>query len=167
MNNLRQNPAFFADKVIGAISYIKQQEGKMIFELSNGSKVALNKGEEAFRECAEKLRNNIPYLHPFILKEDLAIPIPEETADWKKNEVIASSLNKLKEANMDKYSDFTFNLDLGINDPELSLILQVVDDSNFKGRRAANLLSKELKYIGISSAAKGKKSFCVYVVFAK
>lgn len=167
LNNLRQNPQLFADKVIAAISYIKEEDGKQIFELPNGSKIALNKGEEAFRDCAEKLRNNIPNLPPFVLKPELTVPIPEASADWKKNDLIANALNLVKENNKSSYSDFLFNLDLGVSDPELSVVLQVVDDSNFKGRRSQNLLSKDLKYVGISHASKGKKSFCVYVVFAK
>lgn len=127
----------------------------------------MNRGEEAFRETAEKLRNNVPVLHDLEQRDELVITVPEATADWKKNELITSALTKVKTSTQSVFSEILFNLDLGVNDPELSLVLQVVDDSNFKGRRAANILSKDLKYIGVSHASKGKKSFCVYVVFAK
>lgn len=167
LNNLRKNPQQFADKVISAISYIKTEEGKSIFEMPNGAKIALVKGEEAFRECADKLRHNIPKLEPFEFKDDLVISVPEDSKEWKKNDLIVKTLGEMKKNLKDKYTDFYFNLDMGVNEAEMSLVLQIVDDSNFKGRRSSNLLSKDLKYIGISHASKGKKSFCVYVVFAK
>lgn len=106
-------------------------------------------------------------LAPIEFREDLVIPVPEASSDWKKQESITSGLTKLKTDTNGKYSSLTFNLDLGVSDPVISAVLQIVDDSNFKGRRRANILDKDVKYAGISHAAKGKKSFCSYIAFAK
>lgn len=166
INALRSNPQEFASKVEAAISYIKVEDGKLIFETESGSKIALLKGEEAFRECANKLRTLAP-LPVFEFSNDLCAPVPEVSADWKKQSSVEAALGKIRAETAGKYTEFGFNLDLGVSDPEMSCILQVVDDSGLKGKRSATLLNKDFKYCGIAHAAKGKKQFCAYLTFAR
>lgn len=166
INLARTNPSEFAQKVLSVLSHIKDEEGKLVFELESGLKVGLVKGEQAFLEIAEMLRNQTA-MSPIEFKEDLIIPVPEAHTEWKKQESITAGLTKLKNDTNGKYQSLTFNLDLGVSDPLLSAILQVVDDSNFKGKRRVNILDKDVKFAGISHAAKGKKSFCSYIAFAK
>jgi hypothetical protein len=72
----------------------------------------------------------------------------------------------MKSDNASKYSECAFNMDLGVSDPETSLLLQVVDDSPFKGKRRDNILNPNFKYVGISFL-KQKTKFCCYITFAK
>jgi len=57
-------------------------------------------------------------------------------------------------------------MDLGVSDPETCLLLQIVDDSPFKGKRRDNILNPTMKSVGISFM-KQKTKFCSYVTFAK
>lgn len=166
INRLRGDPESFANKVEDLISKIREDEGKLVFELENGLKIPLLKGETAFRDCAHKLRNmqSMPGLEH---RDNLIVPIPEASSDWKKMDLVTANLTKIRSNTVGQYDEINFNIDLGVNDPEISTLLQVVDDSTFKGKRSANLLNRDLKYCGISHAAKGKKSSCTYITFAK
>ena len=54
-----------------------------------------------------------------------------------------------------------------VNDPELCVLLSIVDDVWFKpGQKRKDLLNPNIKYIGISSKQFGK-NFCVYFVLLK
>lgn len=166
INSLRTDPRAFAEKVIKALNLIKEEGGRVIIETENGSKIALSKGVAAFEACAEKLRALEP-LPPLEFRQELCVPVPEAPSEWKEQSKLQMLINKFREDCSGTYSGLAFNLDIGVNDPELSTVLQVVDDSGFKGQRADNLLNKDLKYCGISHASKGKKQFCAYIMFAK
>jgi hypothetical protein len=99
-------------------------------------------------------------------REDLVIPLPENPKEWKDNKKIAELFGNKKKEVADKYRDCNFILDLEISNPEISLILQIIDDNPFQGKRRENLLNPNNKYIGIS-CAKVKTKFCCYIVTAK
>jgi hypothetical protein len=103
---------------------------------------------------------------PLEFREDLVILVPEDHKDWKNNSLITQLLAKKKAENGSKYPECSFNMDLGISDPETSLLLQIVDDSPFKGKRRENILNPKNKYVGISFM-KQKNKFCCYLTFAK
>lgn len=94
------------------------------------------------------------------------MPVPDEAANWAKKEVITVLITNLKNDNTGKYTGYGFHFDLGMSDPVLSLVLQIVDDNNFKGQRRYNILSGTYKYIGISYKKSGKTKFCSYLTFA-
>lgn len=164
INRIRANPGDFAKNVTDSISNIKMVDEKLIFD-ADGTKVALVKGEEAFKDSANILLSASPCA-PLEFREDLIIPVPEESKSWKDNKLIGASLIKTKTDNGSKYSEYGFNMDLGVSDPETSLLLQVVDDSPFNGKRRACILNPNFKYIGVSYL-KQKSKFCVYITFAK
>jgi len=125
----------------------------------------LLRGEVAFREMVDVLKATEP-LQPFEFRKDLIIEVPENSKDWFNKEVINSLFNKKKEELSDKYQSFSFHYDIGTSIPDVSTVLQVVDDNvGFNGSRRQNLLSESFKYIGIGYA-KEKTKYCFYFVFA-
>ena len=143
---------------------IKVEEGKIIYD-ANGAKVALVKGEEAFINVSNILKSISP-LNELDLQSDLSIQIPEDQKEWKNQKSITDLLTKIKIENANKYTEYLFNIDLGVSDPETCLLLQIIDDSPFKGKRRENLLNPNMRYIGINSI-KQKSKFCTYLIFAK
>jgi hypothetical protein len=167
INKVRANPGSYAIEIEQGIAHIKIEEGKLVFAPGEGSsKIALTSGEEAFKKAADKMRALSP-APALEYREDLVIPVPEDPKDWKKQELITSALAKRRNENAGTYSEYLFNMDLGVADPAYSLLLQIVDDSPFKGKRCDNILNKEFKYCGISHQKQGKSKFCCYITFAK
>jgi hypothetical protein len=150
------------------IQYIKEnkEKGGGTFEKEGMPKVALNRGEPAFREFAARLRtmNPIPTLEP---RENLKVPINEDPQKWTDKTLISESVNKQKAAIKDSsnYNAFNFHFDVGSPQAEISFILQLVDDTPFKGSRQKNILNPEYKYVGISTF-KVKNKNCGYFLFA-
>lgn len=165
INRIRANPAEFANKIMEAIVNIHPDGEKIIFD-ANGTKVSLVRGEEAFKEVAQIL-SEMPPSAPLEYTEELVIPIPEDQKDWKNNTLISQLLAKKKAEVISKYPECVFNMDLGVSDPEMSALLQVVDDSPFKGKRRDNLLNPNNRFVGISYVSKPKNKFCCYLTFSK
>lgn len=163
INKVRENPPAYAQVVLDSIVNIQKEEKegevKTIFN-ANGSKVNLNKGEEAFRQVANILMKTAP-VDPLEFRDDLLTQLPEDPLLWKNKNAIAEINAKkcLEVAN--NYGAVKFNMDLGVSDPELTVLLQLVDDSNFKGKRRDNILSPVNKYLGVSYAKQKKKFFTI------
>jgi hypothetical protein len=165
INQVRGNPEAYAKKIEEAISKIRMEDGKLIFD-ADGSKISLVKGEEAFKAAASKLRALSP-VEGLEFRENLVIQVPEDPKDWKKQEQITSALAKRRIENGTNYSEYLFNMDLGVSDPNTSLLLQIIDDSPFKGKRCDNIMNKDMRYIGISHQKPSKSKFCTYITFAQ
>ena len=81
INRIREDPASYADYIEDSIKNIveeidKKDETKTKLIYKKKVKVALTRGEIAFREAAEKLRNMEP-VPPLELNENIIIPLPE------------------------------------------------------------------------------------------
>jgi hypothetical protein len=169
INECRANPAAYAAKVENVIQYIKANTEKGVggtFEKEGMPKVALNKGEAAFREFALRLKGMQP-LKPLEAREDLKVPIDSDPQKWTDKALISEAVNKQKAAIKDtsSYTSFNFHFDVGSPVAETSFILQLVDDTPFKGSRQRNILSPEFKYVGIQTL-KVKNKNCGYFLFA-
>jgi len=124
-----------------AIEYIYQREGE--------PKMILNKGKESFLRCIDVLHNT-KKLKPLIYKKELSIPIPDDKEIWSDHDYLTRLYNdKIHEFQSVKESSLHYFI--GIPNPEIALVLQLVDDvddfSKFKGKRQKNLLSNKFKYI--------------------
>ena len=139
----------------------KEDESKTKLIFKKKVKVALNRGEIAFHEAAEKLRNMEP-LPPLEFNGNICIPLPQNEEELKDPNYLKDQVKVLKENN---------NIDLYFKDliklPEVSALLMVVDD-NIKnnGRKRNAILNKDFKYIGINSHFIGK-TFVAYFAFSK
>ena len=166
INKIRADPVSYADIIEDSIKNIveeqdKDDETKTRIIYKRKVKVALNRGELAFKEAADELRsmNSMP---PLELKNDICIPLPEDEDEIKDSSYLREQVRILREnTNID-----VFFKDL-IKVPEVSALLMIVDDSGKNpGKKRHAVLNKDFKYIGISSKFIGK-TFIAYFAFAK
>jgi hypothetical protein len=166
INKIRQNPVEYAKIVEDSIKNItsetdKNDETKAKLIYKHKVKVALNRGEDAFKEAVEILRNMEP-LPPLEFNGEICIPLPQTEEEIKDPTYLKEQVKILKE---------TTNIDIFFKDlikiPEVSSLLMVVDDSiKNAGRKREALLNKDYKYIGINSHFIGK-TFVAYFSFSK
>ena len=166
INNIREDPVSYADIIQDSIQYIVQEEDKndpsnvrLIFKKK--VKVALTKGESAFREAAEYLRSLTP-LPPLEFAQEKCIPLPENENELKDPTFLREQVKLVREqSEVD-----VFFKDL-IKIPEVSGLLMIVDDTNKNaGKKRMALLNKDLKYVGVTSKFIGK-TFIAYFAFSK
>ncbi len=50
---------------------------------------------------------------------------------------------------------------------ELSVLLQIIDDTNSQFQRRKNIFLKDAKYIGINVGRINESLFCYFLIFAK
>ena len=165
INKIRANPSSYADIVLNGINNIiinqdfDETKPKIIYK--NKVKVALSKGEQAFHEAAEILKEMQP-LHPLEFKDEICVPVPETEEELNDHSYLKKQINIIQENN---------NIDLFFKDlvklPEVSTLLMIVDDNEKNpGKKRNALLNEEFKYIGISNKFIGKK-FIAYFTFSK
>ena len=166
INNIRGNPSSYADEIENSIENIweeksKTDDGKNKIVYKQRVKVALNRGEIAFKEAAKELREITP-LEPLEFKDEICIPLPEFEEDIKNSNYLKEQVKIIRENN----NINVFYKDL-IKDPEVSALLMIVDDSiKNPGKKRQAVLDNNFKYIGISSGFVGK-SFIAYFSFSK
>ena len=166
INNIREDPVGYADIIEDSIKNIIEEEDKndptnirLIFKKK--VKVALNKGEPAFREAAEILRSLTP-LPPLEFSQEKCIPLPENEDELKNPTFLREKVKIIRE---ETEIDVFFK-DL-IKIPEVSGLLMIVDDTNKNaGKKRMALLNKDLKYVGVTSKFIGK-TFIAYFAFSK
>ena len=166
INKIREDPVSYADIIEDSIQNIyedqdKDDETKTRIIYKKKVKVALNRGEQAFREAAEELRN-MNSLPPLEMKSDICVPLPEEEEEIKDSSYLREQVRILRA---------TTNIDVFFKDlikvPEVSALLMIVDDSSKNpGKKRQAVLNKDFKYIGISSKFIGK-TFIAYFAFSK
>ena len=166
INQIRANPSSYADVIEDSIQNITEEqdrkdESKIRIIYKKKVKVALNRGEIAFKDAAEELRSMEP-LPPLMLKNDICVPLPEEEAEIKDTSYLREQVKLIREkTNID-----VFFKDL-IKIPEVSALLMIVDDSEKNpGKKRKAVLNKDFKYIGISSKFIGK-TFIAYFAFSQ
>ena len=166
INQIRANPSSYADVIEDSIQNITEEqdrkdESKIRIIYKKKVKVALNRGEIAFKDAAEELRSMEP-LPPLMLKNDICVPLPEEEAEIKDTSYLREQVKLIREkTNID-----VFFKDL-IKIPEVSALLMIVDDSEKNpGKKRKAVLNPDFKYIGISSKFIGK-TFIAYVAFSQ
>ena len=158
INSLRQNPSSFIDIIEKAKSNIQlDKSGIKIYKTS--VKVALNNGETAFDNAIELLKKTKP-MQKLKFNPDYIIDIPSNEVDVKSKQYLTDQVKLKLDAGVDVKS---FWKDI-VSDPESCFILSIVDDSGKNpGSKRDDILNKDLKYIGISTAKIGR-SFACYIV---
>ena len=166
INNIREDPVGYADVIEDSIKYIVEEEDKndpsnarLIFKKK--VKVALNRGESAFREAADYLRT-LTQLPPLEFRQEKCIPLPENEDELKDPTFLREQVRQIREhTEVD-----VFFKDL-IKIPEISGLLMIVDDTNKNaGKKRLALLNKDIKYVGVTSKFIGK-TFIAYFAFSK
>ena len=152
INQIRANPKEYADTIEESINNIIEEkdennpsENKIIFK--NQIKVALVRGEEAFKETAEELRNMEP-MEPLEFREENCLTLPDDIEEDNSNFLKSKVKEKLKD-NININIFFKEKISI----PEISVLLMIVDDRNKKdsGKKRKAILNKDFKFIGITS----------------
>ena len=146
INKIRKSPSKFAQMIEQAEIFIKELNGRKIFE-GNGIKVSLNEGKSMFKDCEEYLKTLQP-MDELIFCDDIVLECPTDEKKIK-------DMNIFKEKVLDKKEKtgiIAYFKD-SIRIPEISVLLMLVDDSvkNPRKKREA-ILNSNFKYIGISAS---------------
>lgn len=166
INSIRGDPVGYTNVIEDSIKNITEEEDKndpptlrLIFKKK--VKVALNRGEPAFREAINILRTLSP-LPPLEFSKDICIPLPENEEELNDTTFLREQVKKIRE----NYEVDVFYKDL-IKIPEVSALLMIVDDSiKNAGKKRLALLNKDIKYVGVTSKFIGK-TFIAYFSFSK
>ena len=165
INKIREDPVSYADIIEDSILNIledqnEEDENKPKIIYKKKVKVALTRGEPAFKEAAEKLRN-LTSLPPLEFKNDICVPLPDTEEEIRNPSYLKEHVNILRKT--EKIDVFFKDL---IKIPEVSALLMIVDDnSKNPGKKRQAVLNKNFKYIGISSKFIGK-TFIAYFTFS-
>lgn len=167
INTIRQNPKVYADVIEDSIKNIILEDNnkdpakpKLIYK--EKVKVALTRGEQAFREAAQELRNMSP-IPPLEFKEEMCIPLPDNEKDFKDSNYLR---NKVKEILAKNVRINVFFKEM-VKIPQVSVLLMVVDDNGKNsGKKRRAILNENFKYIGITYKFIGK-TFISYFSFSK
>ena len=158
INNIRENPQSFIPIIEKAKSHIMNDKtGTCIYKSS--VKVALSRGEPAFDEAIDYLRNLEP-MNKLIFSSDLVIIPPNDENALKDKKYMFETINEKVQLGIPIRS---FWRDL-IKDSETCLLLMIVDDTGANsGKKRNDLLDPSMQGIGIASRTMGK-TFASYVV---
>ena len=158
INALRENPQSFIDTIEKAKKNITiDKSGIKVYKTC--VKVALDTGESAFDEAIKVLKNTEP-MKKLKYNPDFVIDLPTNELDVKSKEYLTEQVKLKIDAGVDIKS---FWKDI-VNDAESCFILTIVDDSGKNnGKKRNDILNKDNKYIGISTARIGR-SFACYIV---
>lgn len=176
INIIRTNPILYVDKIRDFMKYIntdKKNNHKYIL-INRNTKINLSKGEEAFLNCVDficdfdkKIKEKNNFLNVLELKKELTLPFPTDDPEKCFNtNYIKENLLILKTKLEENFKLKGFHYDLSTNNPEISTILQIVDDNNSGTKRRNMLLDDSIKYIGVNIGKLKDNLFCIYLVFA-
>ena len=166
INSIRQDPPSYADYIEDSIKYIvndnnKNDSSKTKIIYKQKIKVALTRGEPAFHEAAEILRNTGP-LPPLEFVSNMCITLPDTEEEIKDSNFLKRKVKELREEGI---GITVFFKDL-VKIPEVSALLMIVDDSSKNaGKKRMALLNKDFRYIGVNSKFIGK-TFISYLTFS-
>jgi len=167
INQIRANPKEYANTIEESINYIIEEkdennpsENKIIYK--NQIKVALVRGEEAFKETAEELKN-MESMEPLEFREENCLTLPDDIEEDNSNFLKSKVKEKLKD-NININIFFKEKISI----PEISVLLMIVDDRNKKdsGKKRKAILNKDFKFIGITSKFIDD-TFIAYFSFSK
>ena len=158
INNIRENPQSFIPIIERAKSHIMHDKsGTCIYKSS--VKVALSRGEPAFDDAIDYLRNLQP-MNKLIFSSDLVIIPPNDENALKDKKYMSEKINEKIQLGLGIRS---FWRDI-IKDSETCLLLMIVDDTGANsGKKRNDILDPSMQGIGIASRTMGK-TFASYVV---
>ena len=144
INKIRRDPPSYVSTILENMKYIVNENNKIIFKKK--VKVLLNKGEEAFKSAAEILKQTNP-MEDLIKKNEIAIPLPLTEDEINDNTLLVNQVNNLRQ----NYNVNVYFKNL-IKNPEIAVLLLIVDDSKNKpGAKRNALLNPKFRKIGINS----------------
>ena len=100
--------------------------------------------------------------------EELKIPFPEKNMkDCIDSEYISKCMEKLSEKVEGKYNLLEFYFTMCVDDPEIAIILSIIDEGSNEKEMQKMIFSDEVKYIGVNYKKIEDNKSVIYMVFAK
>ena len=147
INKIRADPQSFIGVIEDAKDNIKKSKNGNFYYNGNKIKVALVEGESAFNEAIEFLKSCKP-MEPLIFSKNLIPPIPQNKEELQSKSFLRKSIDKMLRDGI-RVNSYWRDI---INDAEICFLLMIVDDNgDKKGMRRNDILSPNMKEIGISS----------------
>jgi len=124
-------------------------------------KTVLNKGITSFNGAIEILNNTSP-LGSLELTDEIKIDVPDDP------EIQTKSYSSLQSQLKAKYpgKKLGFTLDLGAPNPEVIVVLQLVDDNKNNGNRRNVLMDNGYLHLGVSIKKGKSKHYAIYLTFS-
>ena len=138
-----------------------KKTGKFKIKIENICNVVLKNGEKLFISTLDIMKN-FEGMNLLKWSDDLCLPIPDNFEDITKRETISNLLSDIED--LGKFSNIGFYYDIGIKNPIISTVLQIVDDSPFRGNRRNNIMNSTFTHIGITSKIING-NICSYFTF--
>jgi hypothetical protein len=168
-NSARTNPLAYADKLESLIKFIKpngnelknkyKEAYKFVLEYSEKKMIGLPSGEEGFKKAIEYLRSCKPICE---LQWNDEIYIDYNIDD---TETFDSQIKEKICIIKKKFPLFNMHMDV-VKDPELSAILQIVDDTRYDGRRRETIMNPKFNFMSLSQAKNKSKQILTLVSFS-
>ena len=179
INLSREFPNKIPEKIEKYINNIgKNSKNEFYIKVDNYNKIKLFKGIESIKECKNYLQK-LTKFPPLELKYELTFPFPGNK-DYTNNlnninledsinenyltQTLQNLTNELKLKNIEIVN---FHYDIMNYNIELSVLLQILDDTNSQFQRRKNIFIKDAKYIGINVGRINESLFCYYLSFGK
>jgi hypothetical protein len=142
---------------------VTDKKNRLIFK--SKVKVALYQGIPIFDDAINSLQITQP-MNKLIFNPHLCIELPKNEDEIKDRMYLKKKINEICENNNVIVKSYWRDI---VKDPETSFILMIVDDcgTNNSGRKRADLLNPEMKFIGINSIMIGKYFACYIVLSDK
>ena len=172
INKARTNPLSYIDKIeqLKKCIVTKNNHSFLLFNNKNNININLHKGVQSFNNCITYLRtlSTKPKLSPLVMKEELKVPFPINSPELCVNKDYIRNVIVFKtEENRDKFSIIDFHYDICYDNIELSVILQIIDDTNSNYQRRKNIFNPKARYIGITEGNLWDYMKCYYLLFAE
>ena len=161
INKIRSNPLLYTKCIEDSIKNIKRtKKNKIIF--SEGVNVALCRGEEAFHDAINQLKQIEP-MDPLRYNPQMCIPLPNNEQEMNDRNYFKEIVEQMRgrNANIEIYFKDLIKI------PEVSVLLMIVDD-NSKNicKKRDTLLNRYFKYIGVNCKFIGK-NFIAHFSFSR
>lgn len=169
-NEARTKPFKYQMKLEGMNKYIKRKKNKpgikdttYLFHYPNSDKVKLPTGPAAFQKAMNFLKNLKPL--PFLRwNEEIRIDIPYYIEIFDR-EYLEKLIKDKKVQLKNKYPMFSVNLDI-FTHPEVSAILQIVDDNIFHGQRRDLIFNENITEFAVSQGRDKNDKLYTIICFA-
>jgi hypothetical protein len=175
INNIRNNPQSLIPKIEKYKNKISNYGKHFFINIDQNNKLKLSKGKSVFESCQSYLEKKKP-LSSLFLKNELTFPFPEyeqnniemKLEDCINESYLTPTLTKIKN-DLLKYNIQVnnFHYDIMNSNIELSVLLQIVDDTNSMFQRRKNIFGKNIKYIGLNIGKIENGLYCYYLLFGK
>ena len=157
---MRNNPKEYARTLENHIQYIVHKDNQTYYE-NHEYKVPLYKGEAAFQQCIDILRNTIA-LKRFEYTELVRVVCCDKLEDQDKvDDLVKEIKSKFPERKIELNHEFVYAK------PEIITVMLLVDDNPRQiHSKRNNLLNEDFRNLGISIKKSKGKQFCLYLTFS-